>query len=311
MNIKEKIAYELHKPARKNFIRRPFKVININETIQIDLIDMKKFSNINRGNKYILTLIDIFSKKAYALPLKDKSGLVVAKAMASILPQIKGIKNIQSDNGKEFFNKHFKALMKQYNINHYFSFSTNKAAIAERFQRTLKNWLFREFSSQGSYKWLDILPQLMQKYNNKVHRSIKMAPNKVTIKNSQQVHKNLLMSVSANRLRKNKSKFKVGDTVRISKYKHIFSKSYYPNWTTELFTVVKVNKTKPKTYILKDENQNIIQGSFYNEELLKTKYKDLFLIEKVLKKKKDKYYVKYLGFPSSQNGWIPAKNLIV
>ena len=92
------IAYELHKPARKNFIRRSFKVLGINETVQIDLIDMQNYARENSGNKYILTLIDTFSKKAYAAPLKNKTGLVVTEAIKTILP--KGVKNIQSDNRK-------------------------------------------------------------------------------------------------------------------------------------------------------------------------------------------------------------------
>lgn len=115
MSQKE-IAYELHKPARRNFVRRSFKVIGINETVQIDLIDMQPYAKENKGNKYILTLIDIFSKKAYAVPLKNKTGLVVTQAIKTILP--KGVKNIHSDNGGEFFNKHFKEFVKSQNINH-------------------------------------------------------------------------------------------------------------------------------------------------------------------------------------------------
>ncbi|ORP62351.1 integrase catalytic domain-containing protein, partial [Vibrio cholerae] len=109
--MKSKIAYEIHKPARKNFVRRSFKVLGINETLQIDLIDMQKYAKENSGNNYILTVIDTFSKKAWAVPLKNKSGLVVTEAIKTILPN--GVKNIQSDNGKEFFNKYFSSLMKK------------------------------------------------------------------------------------------------------------------------------------------------------------------------------------------------------
>ena len=92
---------------------------------------MQKHARENGGNKYILILIDIFSKKAYAVPLKNKTGLVVTQAIKTILPN--GVRNIQSDNGKEFFNKHFTELMESLNINHYYTFSTTKAAIVEVF----------------------------------------------------------------------------------------------------------------------------------------------------------------------------------
>ena len=238
--------------------------------------------------------------------MKDKSGIIVTKAMESILPS--NVKNIQSDNGKEFFNKHFSVLMNRHKINHYHTFSTTKAAIVERFQRTLKHWLFREFSAQGNYRWLEILPKLINKYNNKVHRSIGMKPNQVNKTNSKYVHRNILKSTNKKHLKSNK--YKVGDTVRISKYKHIFAKSYTPNWTTELFTIVDVKNTKPVTYILKDEQGNVIKGGFYHEELLKTKYRGFYLVEKVIRKMGDKFFVKWLGFPNTQNSWIDKKDIL-
>ena len=130
-----------------------------------------------------------------------------------------------------------------------------------------------------------------------------MKPNKVNKANSKYVHRNLVKSTNKKHSKSNK--YKVGDTVRISKYKHIFAKSYTPNWTTELFTIVDVKNTKPVTYILKDEQGNVIKDGFYQEELSKTKYKDFYLVEKVIKKKGDK-----LGFPRTQNSWIDKKDII-
>jgi hypothetical protein len=115
--------------------------------------------------------------------------------------------------------------MKEFNINHYHTYSTTKTAIVERFQRTLKIWLFRVFSAQRSYRWVEILPKLIDKYNNKVHRTIRFKPNDVNVKNSKIIHKRLAL----NKIEHKKPKFKVGDVVRISKYKHVFSKGYTPN----------------------------------------------------------------------------------
>ena len=303
-DVKIKIAHELHRPARKNFQRRRVKVLGIGDLLQADLVEMIPYARDNNGYKYMLTLIDCFSKKAYAAPLKDKTAKHVKLAMESILPN--NVKHLQTDEGKEFFNKDFNEFMKKRNITHYHTFSHIKASIVERFNRTLKTWMWEMFSAQGSYRWIDNLPKLINKYNNKVHRSIGMKPKDVNNKNSNGVLAKLMPKHSRN----NKPKFKVGDHVRISKYKHIFTKGYQPSWTTEVFTIHEVKSTSPPTYILKDENDQIIAGGFYEQELIKTNFKDIFLVEKVIKQKNGKSYVKWLGFPSSANSWVDNKDLI-
>ena len=192
--IKRALAYEMHSPARKSFPRRKFKVLGIGDLLQGDLVEMQTYAKENKGYRYMLTLIDCFSKKAWAVPIKDKTGLNVTKAVASVLPT--GVKNLQTDAGKEFLNKEFKALMDKRNINHYHTFTNMKAAIVERFNKTLKNWMWREFSVNGNYKWLDMLPKLLSKYNNKVHRSIGMKSNDVNSKNSPLVYERLMVSTS-------------------------------------------------------------------------------------------------------------------
>jgi len=304
MNIKEKIARELHRPARKRFPRRRVKVLGIGDLMQGDLVEMIPYAGENKGYKYMLTLIDCFSKKGYAIPVKDKTAKSVTEAMASILPD--GVVHLQTDEGKEFFNKDFKELMKKRGIIHYHTYSHLKASVVERFNRTLKTWMWTEFSAQGTYQWLEMLPKLLRRYNNKVHRSIGMAPKDVAPRNSSTVLAKLMPKQNKN----NKTKFKVGDHVRISKYKHVFAKGYQPSWTTEVFKIHEVRHTKPVTYILKDENNQIIAGGFYEQELLKTSFKDIFLVEKVLRRKKGKILVKWLGFPSSANSWIDDTALV-
>ena len=106
-----------------------------------------------------------------------------------------------------------------------------------------------------------------------------------------------------------KHKFKLNDIVRISKYKHLFSKSYTPNWSTELFTISKILNTNPITYQLKDEFNNMIKGCFYEQELKKTDFPNTFLIEKILKKNKQKIYVKWLGMDKKHNSWVNVKDV--
>ena len=297
------LAYEMHKPARKTFKRRRTKVLGIGDLIQADLVEMQPYAKENKGYKYMLTMIDCFSKKAWAVPVKDKTAKSVTAAVKSVLP--KKVKNFQTDQGKEFFNKEFKQFTDERGINHYHSYSHLKSSIIERFNKTLKNWMYREFSAQGNYKWLDILPKLIKKYNNKVHRSIGMKPNQVNATNSSVVYEKLMKPLEKTK----RPKYKVGDKVRISKYKHIFEKGYKPSWTAEVFTIYKVKDTTPITYILKDERDEIIKGGFYEQELLTTKYPDVYLVEKVIRRKGDKLLVKWLGYDKSHNSWIDSKDV--
>ena len=223
---------ELHRPARRNYPRRKFEMRDIDETWQADLVEMQPYSRENKGFKYLLTVIDVFSKFAWAVPVKQKTGKDVTAAMKSILQQGRKPKKLQTDKGKEFYNSIFEDLMTQHNIHLYSTFSNLKASICERFNRTLKNKMWKKFSLNGNFKWLDILPGLINAYNNTKHRTIGMKPQDVTHRD--QIMDRYKKSKTAS---KKKRKFKVGDKVRVSKAKHIFEKGYTPNWSTEIFTI--------------------------------------------------------------------------
>lgn len=301
MNHKAELVNELHKAARRNYERRHVDMRGLDETWQADLVDMSAYSAQNKGYKFLLTIIDNFSKFAWAVPTKTKNGHDITQAMSSILKQKRKPRNLHVDQGKEFYNKDFKELMREYDINMYSTFSGMKASICERFNRTLKNQMWKRFSMRGSFKWIDILPDLLLTYNNTKHRTIKMKPNECTLLNE----KHLLHDVYRQKVNKiEKAKFKVNDRVRVSKYKHTFEKGYTPNWTTEIFTVSRVMKTIPITYKLTDYQNHPIKGGFYTEELLKVKHPDVYLVEKVLRTHGNKMYVKWLGFDSSHNSWI-------
>lgn len=311
MDLKSKIVNELHKPARINFPRRNTVVKGINDLYQADLIEVRPYSKINKGFNYILTVINCFSKKADAFPLKDKSGSTVAKAMETIIQRDKNtIKHLQTDDGKEYFNKHFQQIMKKHNINHYSTKSEKKSAIIERFNRTLKGAMYKMFSNRGSHIWYDVLTKLINDYNNNYHRTIGMTPNEVNEDNEKLVLQNITHNTRPKIEKRKPAKFYVGDKVRISKYKGVFSKKYLPNWTNEVFTVYKVQPTLPETYILKDNRGQLLQGGFYGHEMLKSTVGDVYLVEKVLKRSKDRVLVRWLGFKESEDSWIPKKDLI-
>lgn len=307
---KEDVVSEIHRSARKNFIRRKYQMRGIDDTFQADLVEMIPHFRVNNNYKYILTVIDIFSKFAWAIPIKNKTGKEVTCAMKSIFIKDKRIpKNIHTDQGKEFYNSYFQHLMKEYNINHYSTYSKIKASIVERFNRTLLTKIWKIFSLQGSYKWFKILKSVTNAYNNTIHRTIKTKPSDVSLKNSDYILRHFYSDNNTWNTH-DKKKFKVNEYVRISKFKSLFEKGYTPNWSTEIFQVYKIQLTQPITYLLKDSTGQNISGSFYEQELMKTKYPTIYLVEKILRKKGDRLYVKWLGFDSSENSWINKNDLV-
>ena len=305
---KSRVVDELHKPARVKFPRRKTVLKGIDDVWQSDLIQLDNYAKLNRGYKYILVVIDCFSKYLWMRPLKNKTGEEVARALGLILRDgVRKPKNLQTDAGKEYYNKYFMRLMADYNINHYSTYSVTKASIAERVIRTIKQKLYKLFSLHGKHVWYNLLNKVTEEYNNSKHRTIGRAPSAV---NSKAVERQLLNTVYNNIKVFGRGKFQVGDSVRISKYKHVFRKGYLPNWTTELFKINKIQITNPITYLLEDEKGSPIRGAFYEHELQKTKLPDVYLIDKVLKRRGDMVYVSWLGLNSSHNSWIPKTSFV-
>lgn len=308
---KETIVNEIHKNARKNFKRRRVMLKDIDDLWQADLIDMQAHSKENANNKYILTIIDTFSKYAWAYPLKQKDKANVTHTFGSLLKKGRIPKNLQTDLGTEFYNNKFKKLMRQYSINHYSSYSTKKASIVERFIRTLKSMIYKQFSLQGNYKWSKgILDKVINQYNSSFHRTIGMSPIQVNHNNKDILLQKYKTLDEALLLICKPKKLNVGDYVRVSKYKGTFEKGYTPNWSTEIFKIKKVQNTTPETYLLHDARDQPILGAFYGEELQKTKHPNIYLVENVLKRKGNKVFVKWLGLSNSENSWIDKSNVL-
>jgi len=221
---------------------------------------MQTFSRKNKGFKYLLTVIDVFSKYGWMIALKNKSGKAVAEALKSIdrKPQMLWV-----DKGKEFYNNNVKNLFKIYSTQ-----NEEKSCVVERWNRTMKERMFKYFTANNTQKYIDILPTLVDHYNNALHSSIKMTPKEASKKeNENRVFYNLYGIRMQN---ENKAKFKVDDRVRITRRKETFEKGYTQNWTREVFTVSKVLLTDPITYKIIDSNGEEIIGSFYQQELQKT-----------------------------------------
>lgn len=266
------LARELHRPVIKKFQTRKIMTKGLDHIWEADLLIMRAYSRQNKGFKYILNVIDCFSRYAWSIPLKDKTGKQVTEAFTEILKSSRRKPELlHADRGKEFVNSTFLEFLKKQKIKMYHTFSTVKAAMVERFNRTLNEKLKLHFEVNKNHNWLTLLPTLLQQYNEQDHhRSIGTTPSQVSRKNEKEIYDRLY---SVKNFKVPKPTFKVGDRVRIITKNAIFSNKYEQKWSTEIFTITKVHYTVPITYTIKglndDEN---IDGKFYKNELQKTKF---------------------------------------
>ena len=257
-----KLADELHKPVIKKFSKRKVYSSFKDNIWRVDLADMQLLSRQNKGVKYLLCTIDLFSKYAFVVPLKDKKGASVVEGFKKIVNESNRRTNkIWVDQGSKFYDKVFKNWLKDEGIEMYSTYNVGKSVIAERFIRTLKNKLYKHMTATGKNVYWDVLDDIVEKYNNTINKSIGMKP------------KDVSDDVKAEYVEESNEKsarFSVGDRVRISKFKNIFAKGHTPNWSKEIFVVSKIKNTVPWTYELKDLNGEDIIGSFYDRELQNT-----------------------------------------
>ena len=296
------LAEELHKPIRRKFKRRRVLVGGIDRIWAADLVDMQAFAKFNRGVKYLLAVIDVFSKYGWLIPLKDKTGKSVASALKTIFEGRKPEK-MWVDKGKEFYNKDVKDLIELYSTE-----NEEKSSVVERWIRTMKEKMWKYFTANSTNVYIDVLPDLVKEYNNTRHSSIKMTLVKASKKENELiVWRNLYPDHLE--IRDINPKFSVGDKVRISKKKKTFEKGYTTRWTEEIFTIAEVQRTQPPTYKIADLNGEEIKGTFYEPELQKTS-QEIFRIEKVIKRGKKKSLVKWKGYSDDFNSWVDNKDIV-
>ena len=304
------LADELHKPIRKKFKKRKVFASGVDAIWTADLVDMQSFSRSNKGYKYILMIIDVFSKFGWAVPLKTKTGPEVAKAFHNLWKSRAPPQKLWTDKGKEFYCRPMKELLEKYNVQLYSTENEEKSSVIERWNRTIKRNMWKYFTANNTNNYIDILPKIIAKYNTTYHRSIKCTP---TLAREPSNYQHVFEALYSKTQPITPPKYKVGDRVRIVKKKKTFEKGFTSNWTEELFTISKVKYTKPVTYTITDTKGENIQGTFYEPELQKTK-QEIYRIEKVLKKRTRKdgvkeVYVKWKGYNNDFNSWIPVSDL--
>ena len=256
------LANELHKPVIKKFNERKVYSQFKDNIWGVDLADMQSLSKKSKGIKYLLCAIDLYSNYAFVVPLKDKKGLSIVNGFNKIIKQSnRKPSKIWVDQGGEFYNNALKKWLSDNDIIMYSTYNEGKSVVAERFIRTLKNKLYKNMTATGKNVYYDVLDDIVNEYNNTKHNTIKTKP--------KDVGDNKRVYIDEHN--EKDSRFKVHNRVRISKFKNIFAKAYTPNWSKEIFIVIKINDTVPYTYNLKNLNDEEIIGSFYDRELQKTK----------------------------------------
>ena len=250
----QQLAEELHKSIIRKFEKRKVHAAFKDNIWGADLVDMQLLRKYNKGIRFLLCVIHIFSKYAWVVPLKDKKGVSIVAAFQSILKQSNRKPNkIWVDKGSEFYNASFKKWLRDNDIVMYSTNNEGKSVVAERFIRTLKSKICKYMTSISKNVYIDKLDERVNEYNNTYHTTIKMKP--TDVKDNTYIN----TDIDAN---DKDPQFKVGDRVRISKYKNIFAKGYTPSWSEEVFVIKKVENTVPWTYVINDLNGEVIMGTF-------------------------------------------------
>ena len=296
----QQLAEELHKPIIRKFEKRKVHAAFKDNIWGADLADMQLLSKYNKEIRFLLCVIYILYKLLYYI-FCVKKGISIVTAFQSILKQSNRKPNkIWADKGSEFYNASFKKWFQDNDIVMYSTHNEGKSVVAERFIRTLKSKIYKHMTSISKNVYIDKLDDIVNEYNNAYHTTIKMKPTDV---------KDNTYTNTDKETNDKDPKFKVSDRVRISKHKNIFAKGYTPNWSEEIFVIKKVKNTARWTYVINDFNGEEIMVTFYEKELQKTSQEE-FRIEKVIKRKGDKIYVKWKGYDNSFNSWIDKKDLI-
>ena len=323
--LKAQQAYTLHRPARRHFPRNRTYVAHTDQQWQADLVDIQPLAEHNDGNRYLLTCIDILSKFVWVVPTKSKDAAHMVGALRTLLKTAHPRKpeRLQTDKGKEFFNSSVAALLREHNIHHFASQSDQKAAVVERFNRTLKTRMWAYFSAKHTKRYMDVLPDLVDAYNHSVHRMIGMRPVDVhgDVRNEKLAWRRLYYTADA-KAKRNDQKAKIlapGTLVRVHRWKGDFEKGYMPNWMREHFVVREAppEGAAPRAvYKLQDAAGEPVEGVWYREELQPIE-RNIYEVDEVLGERRaagkrgnpKEVLVKWLGLPAKFNRWIPKRDL--
>ena len=293
-----------HTPFRKKIKRNQFIQYHIDDCWQIDLVDVSKLKYANSHYRYWFTCIDVFSKYGWVEPIKSKTSEETTRAIKQIFAEGRKPICVQADSGREFMGE-FARYLESLDIKFYSTHSRMKASICERFNRTIREKVWRYMTHIGSKHYLSHLQDIVYNYNHSFHRSIKTKPANVSKLNEAKIFKNLYgfdRSLGPNE--PIKPMFTKGEFVRICLDRNVFSRGYDANFSKELYIINQVLPRIPPSYKLINLDGDKLSGIFYKEELLKSEQD--YDIYKILKSKNNKLLVEQLNSNNSESIWVEA-----
>ena len=317
--LQDQDAFSLLQPVKYKFKRQRVITRGLDDMWDVDLADMSNIADHNESNRFLLIVIDVFSKHLWVQPIPNKSHTSVIQAFQKIFQQTtRRPRTLRTDNGTEFKNRWVKQFLKKEGIHAYTTKNETKANFAERVIRTLKGMMYRYFLHRQTYQYTDILQDLVYNYNHRPHGSLPndYSPADITKKIESKVWKYMYIDKLKLKPKNKVFKFKIGQHVRISHMKYVFQRDYHIKWTQEVFIVThRCKKQGLNLYRVKDFLNEDIDGHFYEEELqaVTKDIQSVYKIEQVLKTRKrqgvKELFVKWLGWPKKFNSWIKESDI--
>lgn len=280
----------------------------VDDVWAIDLADMVEVASDNDGMRYIMCIVDVFSRYAWCVPMKNKDAKTSWEAFSSVLRSSESQpKNLWCDEGTEFINRSWTAHLKTLGINRYSTFGGEyKVSIAERFIKTLKHRLWYDFVRDNSRKWTDKLSEVVEDYNNTEHSAIGMSPAEARKPENKEKLIALIPKPKYER-----PKYHLNEWVRIHRAKAKFEKGFHPNFSFEIFKIVEIRMSHPVRYYLVDYHGEAIKGAVYENEMVPVADDTFFPVEKVLKRRTVKgvaeAQAKLMGY--TKPVWLPASQV--
>ncbi len=318
--LKGQETYTMTRSVRRKFSRNRYVVEGLDTHWQSDLMDMTSLSKHNDGIRYLMVIIDLFSRFLWVYPLQTKHGKVIEHVLSSHFEtQSRKPKLFQSDSGSEYKNSLVKQLLKKLGIVQLFSLNETKAAYAERVIKTVKMRLYKYMLKNAKYRYIDVLDKVVGSYNSTKHRMLGQSPSSVNKQNESEVRLNqhlLKRKPSVTKNQKRKFSFKIGDKVRVSHLRQMFDREYREGWSGELFTITRRYWSQNHDlYKLNDWGGDPIDGTFYSAELQSVtenpdqEYRIQDIVKKRTRQKKTELLVKWLHWPKRYNSWIPEEDV--
>lgn len=267
--LEKQNVYSKHKQFCARFPRLLTTGEYIFSHVQVDLVDVSKLSKYNRNFKFVLTMIDVFSRYGFTIGIRRKTGEEVANAFRETFDRI-GLypTYLVCDFGREFRNQHVRSYLESKSINLIHSSSELKCAMLERWNRTWETRLYKYFTHKNTLKWIDVAEKITTAINKSFNRSIRCTPEQVFTGKRMPDPSSLRGGDREIKMRK-KPKYKIGDRVRLWKTDKTFRRGYEVAWTEEIFSIVEVIKSSPPTYRIVDEDGDEITGRVYEREIVR------------------------------------------